>query len=187
MRCPQHSDRIATSACTVCGERSCPECAPEHPAIEGPVCDRCRRTLPTATVAAPRRPQRALWPVAVVLVSLPIVLAFLVLRRPAPPASPDPVVTMARTADLLRDTTRLLDARHAADGAWPPGLEDLVPSWLDAVPADPFAPSRPLRYGPAPGRAGALTLWSVGPDGIDHGGSLLDPVTLRGDVAVPLE
>jgi len=89
--------------------------------------------------------------------------------------------------EVLRETTRLLDARHAADGAWPAELAALVPDELSTVPADPFAPSRSLRYGPAPGRAGAMTLWSVGPDGIDHGGRELDQVTGRGDVAVPLE
>jgi len=88
---------------------------------------------------------------------------------------------MADAVEQLRVTGLALDAARTQTGAWPADLAGL------GSPPDPFAPSRPLRFGPAPARSGALTLWSVGPDGIDHGGSPLDPVTGRGDVAVPLE
>lgn len=57
-------------------------------------------------------------------------------------------------------------------GAPPRSLEELVSAgYLKAVPVDPFSPTRaPLRYSPDG------TLWSVGPDATDDGGT---PLTQR--------
>lgn len=67
-------------------------------------------------------------------------------------------------------------------GSYPASLEQLVPEYLPEVPRDPFAdaPLRSVardpvsRAHPASGReptgAGALTIYSVGPDGDDDGG-----------------
>lgn len=46
----------------------------------------------------------------------------------------------------------------------PRALADLVPDFLSAVPTDPFA-NKPFGYDPERG-----VLWSVGEDGVDHGG-----------------
>ncbi len=53
-------------------------------------------------------------------------------------------------------------------GRRPEGLAELVPKYLPAVPADPFADrARPLSYLPA---ARPALLYSIGPDGKDDGG-----------------
>jgi hypothetical protein len=71
---------------------------------------------------------------------------------------------------------------HAADydGGLPETLGELVPAYLPAVPADPFAPDgAPLRYQREGGEA---VLYSVGWDGKDDGGSeALRPEVEGGD------
>lgn len=60
----------------------------------------------------------------------------------------------------------------------PQSLDELVPEYLEKIPKDPFRPG-PLCY-----RGG--TIYSVGPDGVDDGGDLLDwedyPWEERGDL-----
>ncbi len=51
------------------------------------------------------------------------------------------------------------------NGAFPKSLQDLVPQYIDAVPADPFD-GKPFRYKPDKG-----IIYSVGIDCIDSGGS----------------
>ena len=65
---------------------------------------------------------------------------------------------------------RLYAADH--DGQYPPALDDLVPAYLPAVPKDPFAPGgdKPLLYSHAD--PAAPTVYSVGENGADDGGSL---------------
>jgi hypothetical protein len=52
----------------------------------------------------------------------------------------------------------------------PANLNELVPEFLDAVPADPFD-GKPLRYKQT---ATGAVIYSVGSDGIDDGGRELD-------------
>lgn len=60
-------------------------------------------------------------------------------------------------------------AIHAAEaGTAPASLEVLVPSYLSRVPIDPWD-GKPLRYSAGP----PARVWSVGPDGKDHGGAPL--------------
>ena len=55
--------------------------------------------------------------------------------------------------------------RKANGGGFPPTLEALVPAYIDAIPADPYDPSHPLRYHPETG-----VVWSVGDEGtFDYG------------------
>ena len=54
------------------------------------------------------------------------------------------------------------------NGQWPAKLDDLVPQLLPAVPTDPFT-NRPLMMKAAPG---SFKVYSVGADGVDHGGNL---------------
>lgn len=65
---------------------------------------------------------------------------------------------------------RGFSARH---GKPPAALEDLVPSWLPAVPLDPFS-QRPLVYRVT---TNSFVIYSVGPDGKDDSGK---PPTSRG-------
>ncbi len=66
-----------------------------------------------------------------------------------------------------------LRAYRLDHGAYPAGLSDLVPDYLDAVPNDPFAEDVPLRYRIDGDR---YILYSVGPDGVDDGGmAIFDP------------
>src|SRR5262249_19797925 len=74
---------------------------------------------------------------------------------------------------------------QAEKGRLPARLDELVPDFLVALPEEPFS-GQPFRYRiskgersqpqPRTGRAkqdvpdGQAILWSVGPDGIDHGG-----------------
>ena len=55
-------------------------------------------------------------------------------------------------------------------GTYPQTLGDLAPRYLSAVPLDPFATSAPLQYRAISGSK-AYLLYSVGPDGIDNGGT----------------
>jgi hypothetical protein len=74
-------------------------------------------------------------------------------------------------ADRRMAATALALRCYAADhaGRRPPRLADLVPVYLPAVPQDPFATDdRSLGYCGDPRRP---LLYSVGPDGIDDGGS----------------
>ena len=55
------------------------------------------------------------------------------------------------------------------DGRPPRALDELVPKYLPAVPADPFATGgKPLQY---LSKGETLAVYSVGEDGIDHGGN----------------
>lgn len=59
---------------------------------------------------------------------------------------------------------RLHEVEH---GQLPQRLEDLVPKYLSAIPADPFSKDKkPLRYQSAPW----VIIYSVGEDGLDQGG-----------------
>jgi hypothetical protein len=83
----------------------------------------------------------------------------------------------------LRDlgTNRALQAGLAAErcriasGRWPASLEELVPTYLPAIPLDPFD-NRPIRY--AQVREG-IKVWSIGEDQKDNGGDIkrLEPKT----------
>jgi len=107
-------------------------------------------------------------------------------RGPAPTAVPsaDPISDMltptlggtrmnavnAETQSALLLTLLALRAYKVDHGADPPRLSALVPHYLQAVPADPFALSGPLRYKVAGARP---LLYSVGPDGKDDGGKAI--------------
>lgn len=76
----------------------------------------------------------------------------------------------ADTQNALLLTTLALRAYRLDHGAYPPTLAALGPRYLQAVPADPFALSTPLRYK----RLGAkYLLYSVGPDGKDDSGKAI--------------
>lgn len=60
-------------------------------------------------------------------------------------------------------------------GAYPAGLDQLVPKYLKSLPPDPFSREKPLRYIPA---SGGCLLYSLGPDLKDDGGK---PSPHRGD------
>ncbi len=79
-----------------------------------------------------------------------------------PPA--EPLRTSQQQWLVYLESCRLtlaLRGFREAHGRWPDRLEELVPEWLPAVPADPFG-GRPFGYQ----REGAgWRLWSVGPTG----------------------
>ena len=101
-----------------------------------------------------------------------------------PPAPTDPVnqillpaFTGARLNEVKADTqnalllvTLALRAYKLDHRAYPPTLAALVPGYLQAVPADPFALSGPLRCKPTGAK---YLLYSVGPDGKDDGGAAI--------------
>jgi len=71
------------------------------------------------------------------------------------------------TQNRLLIVALALRAYRVEHGAYPAKLSALVPTYLSAIPADPFALSGQLRYKPSsPG----YILYSVGPDGKDDGG-----------------
>ena len=77
------------------------------------------------------------------------------------------------TQNSLLMVTLALRAYHAQHGGYPPSLQALVPQYLTAIPADPFARSGPLRY---QFQGGRYVLYSIGPDGKDDGGKpIFDP------------
>ncbi len=86
-------------------------------------------------------------------------------------------VLVARTRSQAR--LALLEADLAARAYWrqnnapPASLQVLVPDFLPALPADPFALNAPLRFK----RAGdTVRFYSVGPDGLDDGGKEIEKV-----------
>jgi hypothetical protein len=69
------------------------------------------------------------------------------------------------------DQTAVAMTKYRLDhGMLPSHLGDLVPAYLDAVPTDPFD-GHPLRLVV---RNGEWIIYSVGPDGIDNGGTRID-------------
>ena len=65
---------------------------------------------------------------------------------------------------------------RAATGSLPDTLDELVPRFLEALPPDPFRPG-PLRYALTDD---GFTVWSVGVDGVDDGGtSRVDDLLFR--------
>jgi hypothetical protein len=65
-----------------------------------------------------------------------------------------------------------VEGYRAEHGSLPPALDALVPSWLDAVPTDPYS-GRPFVYRlvPAAENERGYVLYSVGADGKDDGGA----------------
>jgi hypothetical protein len=74
--------------------------------------------------------------------------------------------TMAKSGLLLCENA--LGAYQFEHGAHPDSLNQLVPKYLAAVPADPHA-ERPLLYRRSDQ---SFLVYSVGPDGVDNGGKL---------------
>ncbi|MCY2931564.1 MAG: hypothetical protein NTV86_19150, partial [Planctomycetota bacterium] len=72
---------------------------------------------------------------------------------------------------------------HNARGAWPETLAALVPSYLPAMPTDPFT-GKPLLLARAPD--GRPILYSIGRDMVDDGGKPFDRKTDKGDIRLVL-
>ena len=92
----------------------------------------------------------------------------------------------SETENALLKTALAIHAYRLENGASPSDLQALCPKYLAEVPKDPFQPGSALRYAPTRkflsffdtlppvGRERAyppFLLYSVGPDGIDQGGS----------------
>lgn len=55
-------------------------------------------------------------------------------------------------------------------GEFPSDLDALVPKWSSRIPADPYS-QKSLRFLPTPGEVSQYRIYSVGPNGIDDGGT----------------
>jgi hypothetical protein len=86
-------------------------------------------------------------------------------------------IDIARTV-LAIERYRLSNKDHL-----PASLQELVPAYLGAVPADPFD-GRPIRYNRLP--KGYL-IYSVGEDGVDNGGAEWNEETKTGDITFTVE
>lgn len=75
------------------------------------------------------------------------------------------------TANQAADAALAAELFRRRHGRLPANLEELVPEFLPAVPVDRFD-GRPLQFTV---REGECLIYSVGPDGVDGGGSLDDP------------
>ena len=78
------------------------------------------------------------------------------------------------TADALWNVGRsqVAVARFKlTEGCYPSGFSELVPNYLNAVPADPFD-GKPLRW--TTDESGKPLIYSIGPDLTDDGGAVLD-------------
>jgi hypothetical protein len=71
---------------------------------------------------------------------------------------------------LLRLELALQEYRQR-HGRFPPTLAQLSPEVMEAMPLDPFT-EKPLVYRP---RGRGYVLYSVGPDGVDNGGTPISP------------
>jgi len=74
------------------------------------------------------------------------------------------------TQNSLLMTQFALQSYKLDHGAYPAALSALVPSYLKAVPTDPFALSLPLRYSQV---GTQYLLYSIGPDGREGGGKAI--------------
>ncbi len=95
------------------------------------------------------------------------------------------VMADLRAKAILRTayTGLAMERFHLAKGHWPNTLQELVPSYLSAVPLDPFdgAPLRLVRKG------SAVIVYSVSNDLVDDGGVLLiDPTSKGSDIGFVL-
>jgi len=103
--------------------------------------------------------------------------------RGTPPAQPGNFLTRGLYFEYLQLETRYrnnglwndllavqcaLRAYRLEHGAYPATLAALVPGYLQAIPDDPFALKAPLQYR---GGGHTYTLYSIGPDGADDGGT----------------
>ncbi len=79
-----------------------------------------------------------------------------------------PKFTLCETQDALFTVALALQAYRAEHGAYPTTLAALVPGYLQAIPGDPYALKGPLQYR---GGGNTYTLYSIGPDGKDDGGT----------------
>lgn len=67
--------------------------------------------------------------------------------------------------DAMRLELALRRYRHDHDKL-PPNLDALAPRYLERLPTDPYS-GKSYLYG---NKAGVVSFWSTGPDGVDHGG-----------------
>ena len=74
---------------------------------------------------------------------------------------------------MLRLALRAYRLEH---GAYPLALKDLTPQYLQAIPADPFGGGEAMHY-KSDGKT--ETLWSIGPDEKDNGGTPIPPGSRR--------
>lgn len=72
------------------------------------------------------------------------------------------------TQNALLLVSLALHTYYAEHGSYPAALTALIPDYLSAIPADPFALKDPLRYKKT---NKSYVLYSIGPDGKDDGGT----------------
>ena len=80
-------------------------------------------------------------------------------------------IERSATENALLIAQLALQAYRADHGHYPEALQALVPRYLQRVPLDPFDPAKPLRYRR---EANGYLLYSIGPDGVDDGGTPID-------------
>lgn len=78
---------------------------------------------------------------------------------------------------MCAETALGVERYRLAHGALPESLEALVPAFIDTVPLDP-GDGKPLRY--VLREEGGYTIYSIGPDGVDHGGLDLQQMRDKG-------
>ncbi len=195
MRCAVHRDRLATEACSTCGEAHCSDCL--KVIGEEAFCPRClgaaarpREVAEPARRASPGRGAKVIGGAfAVLLVAMLVLMA----TRPDPAAElravePPPPLDerRARTADCfwaLEEAAVAVEIHRAERGTYPSRWSDLIPDPLSEAPADPWAPSRsPLQLTIPEWDDDAIVLYSVGPDGHDDGGKAYSVETGTGDI-----
>ena len=88
------------------------------------------------------------------------------------PAKSADYVTTNEAENTMLLTAFALQAFHTEHGGYPTSLAALVPGYLPAMPADPFAPAgATLKYKQ---QGTKYLLYSVGPNGKDDGGKKID-------------
>jgi hypothetical protein len=75
------------------------------------------------------------------------------------------------TQNGLLEITAALRAFRMRHGKYPDSLAQLVPEVLHSLPTDPFTAGQPFCYKPS---GNSYLLYSVGPDGKDDGGRMID-------------
>ncbi len=179
MRCPDHPERLADRACSICGAWRCERCAPVHADLDDPVCPPCAAALLRRPPPPPptHTGRRLIAIVGVAILALGIAWAA---------SRPRPQQRAQRAWRALEHTGEALEAFAAREGRYPDDLAALVPRELPRLPPDPWAPQQPLRYVAPPGNPDGRILYSLGPDGLDQRGTPRDPITGDGDLVYPV-
>jgi hypothetical protein len=92
------------------------------------------------------------------------------------------IMVRANAQHSVADIALAMCRYHVKNGKYPEKLDELAPGFIAFVPLDPFD-GKPMRLKQTEKE---MIIYSIGPDGIDDGGTPLDQETRKGDITFEL-